>query len=415
MSSRVLLVSANGPAEAAVRSALEEGGNQVTVVGDAGAAARETANHQLIVLDAADDKAVVRLCHDVRKAADGAGYVSPPIVAVTQSGDVEQRVRLLEAGADDVLIQPFDPRELEALVDALLLRAAPVAGQAGAAAADAVGGTSQLATGQVIVFVAAKGGVGSTTLAVNSALALAEATRTPLALVDLDFQHGQVATLLDVAAPATTADLARDEQSLDDLQVLRQIGVVHPAGLYVYAAPHRPDLAADVTHEQSLALVAALRRAFPIVIVDAGSVFDWRALALMDTADRTVVTVAPEIPTLRVLQGALEMINESEGLASRAIFVLNNTYARQTVTAEQIQEHLGVPIAIEIPYDPELYLTAANEGQPVLLAAPRSAPAGAIRQMAAMLRGHADGAAGNAEGDKPQPKRRGLGGLLRRD
>jgi Flp pilus assembly CpaE family ATPase len=72
-------------------------------------------------------------------------------------------------------------------------------------------------SGLAIVFVAAKGGVGSTTLAVNSALALAEATRSAVALVDLDFQHGQVATLLDVAAPATTADLARDQQSLEDV------------------------------------------------------------------------------------------------------------------------------------------------------------------------------------------------------
>lgn len=410
MSSRVLVVSANGPAEEAIRSALGAGGNELTVVTDAAAAAREIAGHQLIVLDTGDDKAAVRLAQDVRKATESAGFVQPPLLAIAHSDDIEQRVRLLEAGADDVLVHPFDPRELEALVDALLLRTTSAAGQPGQASAGADGGAVAAATGQAYVFVAAKGGVGSSTLAVNTALALTEATRSPVGLVDLDFQHGQVATLLDVAAPATTADLARDPQSLEDPVILRQIAVMHPSGLFVYAAPHRPDLGADVSHEQSLALVSALRRIFPIIVIDAGSVFDWRALALMDTADRTVVTVAPEIPTLRVLQGALELINEAEGLAQRAIFVLNNTFPRQTVNAEQIQENLGVPIALEIPYDAELYLTAANEGQPVLLAAPRSAPANAIRQLAVMLRGPV----GGSEPEKAQPKRRGLGGLLKR-
>ena len=62
------------------------------------------------------------------------GSAHPPILAVAHSPNVEARVGLLEAGADDVLAQPIDPRELEALVEALLLRA-PGAAAAGADAA----------------------------------------------------------------------------------------------------------------------------------------------------------------------------------------------------------------------------------------------------------------------------------------
>jgi pilus assembly protein CpaE len=165
---------------------------------------------------------------------------------------------------------------------------------------------------------------------------------------------------------------------------------------------------AAVDHQQAVALLRALRRAFPIVVVDAGSVLDWRSLALMDAADRVVITVTPEIPSLRLLHGALEVMAEGETATDRTLFVLNNVFPRQTVSAEQIQEHLTVKIALEIPYDAELWLTAANEGQPLLLASPRSAQAEAVRRQGGLLRGQPAGA------DETQEKRGLLGGLLKR-
>ncbi len=409
MSSRALILSVNGPAEQALVAALKSSGIQASVVTDPAVAARDATGHQLLVVDAADDKVVARLAHELRKAADAAGPAQLPLLAVAHGDDVELRVRLLEAGADDVLTYPFDPRELDALVDALLLRteSGSTATADGVPADIAVGPAAR--AHEVFVFAAAKGGVGTTTLAVNTALALAGASRAPVAIADLDFQRGQVATLLDVQGATTTADLARDEQALEDGNALRQAGAGHPGGVHVFVAPYRPDLGTSVDHQQATALVDALRRGFGQVVVDAGSVLDWRVLAEMGAADRIVLTVTPEIPSLRVLQGALELINEVEGVAERTVFVLNNLFARQSVSAEQIQEHLGVPIAVEIPHDGELFLSAANEGQPLILSAPRSPAAQAIRQLAAILRGQ------QAETRAaPQPKRKGIASLLKR-
>ena len=96
-------------------------------------------------------------------------------------------------------------------------------------------------------------------------------------------------------------------------------------------------------------------------------------------------------------------------LAERTIFVLNEIYAKPTITAEQIEEHLGVQISIQVPFDGENFMRAVNEGQPLVSLARRSAAATAIKHLAELT-------AETRSDDEPSaPKRRGLlGGLLGR-
>src|SRR5687767_13148616 len=129
----------------------------------------ELADAQLIVVEAADTASLATLC---RRIDEESRSSHPPMLAVAATGDVETRVQVLEAGADDVLALPIDERELAATVDALLLRSAPPR----TAPLMPSPSTAQLRVtpGRVIVFASAKGGSGTTTLAVNTALVLAE-------------------------------------------------------------------------------------------------------------------------------------------------------------------------------------------------------------------------------------------------
>lgn len=404
MSATMLLVTLAGPAREKVESVLGGAGAELAVVRDEAAAARALGDHQLVILDAPDQASLVRLCGALRKGLPGS---RPLLLAISQTPEIEARVQLLEAGADDVLVHPFDPRELEALVDALLLRTGATyqpaeAGPPEPAAADDGDGR------QLIVFAAAKGGVGTTSLAVNSAVVLAEHLPRRVALVDLDLHHGQVSTHLDVRPSATTAEIALDEQLLGDRQALHAAGARHASGLQVYGAPARPDLGASVQARQALALTEALGHLFDLVVVDAGSVLDWRSLALIAAADQLVMPLTPEIPSLRLVQGALEVLPEGVAGSERTLFVLNNTFPRQTVTSEQIQDHLGVKLALEVPYDGEAYLNAANEGRPLVVSAPKSVAAQSVRRLAELLRGV------EPESATPAARKGRLGGLLKR-
>ena len=403
MSSRVVLVSLGENAVQALASALARLDLSVSVARDLRAAMAELEDAQLIVVEGPDTPSLAMLC---RRINDEAGSSHPPILAVVAQRDVETRVQLLEAGADDVLSEPIDERELSAMVDALLLRStAAVQAQAPVAAIP----RPQASAGRVIVFAAAKGGTGTTTLAVNTALVLAEMAPGNVCIADLDMYRGQVSTHLDIYGRGSTSTLALEDLRSLSAEVIAESGRLHPSGLMVYGGPYRPDEAHNVTSERLAVLLTRLRAMYATVVVDAGTTLDTRAMAVVNSADRLALVITPDIPALRLLHAALEVLSEMGSAADRTVFVVNDIYPRSSISAEQIEEHLTIKVGMTVPYDGENFLRAVNEGQPVVSLARRSAAAAALRRLAEML------ADTGAEDGQAKPHKRGrLGGLLGR-
>ena len=398
LSNSILVLTADGLADNAIVEPLQRAGMNVSVTDDLGSALQHLGEQQLLILDASDESKLAMLC---RRINDETGSRHAPILAVAHSHDVEERVHLLEAGADDVIGLPVDERELTALVEALLLRA-PASPTTGEGTTISVPPRSlPTGPGRVIAFAAAKGGSGTTTLAVNTALILAEMAPGSVAIADMDMYHGQVATHLDLYARNSTAQMAREDRSTQTPDMIHDEGKQHASGLMVFGAPYRPDEAIDVSGAQLAALVEQLRGVYGTVIVDAGSTLDMRSLSVLAEADHVVMPITPDIPSLRLLHAALQVMSEAGSLTDKTMFVLNQMYPHPTIMADQIEEHLGVRIALEVPYDGENFLRGVNEGQPLVLLARRSAAAGAIKRLAELT------AETRLEDEVMQPARRG--------
>ena len=403
MSSRVVLVSLGGSATPALAGALARLDLSVSVAPDLKSAMAELEDAQLIVVEGADTPSLALAC---RRINDEAGSSHPPILAVVSGHDVETRVKVLEAGADDVLTQPIDERELSAMVDALLLRStAAVRAQSPVATTP----RPQASAGRVIVFAAAKGGTGTTTLAVNTALVLAEMAPGNVCIADLDMYRGQVSTHLDIYGRGSTATLALEDLRSLPAEVIAESGRLHPSGLMVYGGPYRPDEAQHVTADRLVMLLTRLRAMYATVVVDAGTTLDGRAMAVVNSADRVALVITPDIPSLRLLHAALEAMSEMGSTADRTTFIVNDIYPKSSISAEQIEEHLTIKVGMTVPYDGENFLRGINEGQPIVSLARRSAAAVALRRLAEML---AD--TGVQDGQAKPHKRGRLGGFLGR-
>ena len=405
MSLRVLVLTIDGQSAADVVGPLQARGIAVAVTRDVARALAALGDADLLVLDAADTAALTMLC---RRVIDEAGSGHAPVLAIAQGSDVEERVQMLEAGADDVLARPIDERELSAIVEALTLR--PSAARQPAGPPTPTAPKAQSEPGRVIVFAAAKGGSGATTLAVNTAVLLAEMAPANVAIADMDMAHGQVATHLDIYGRSSTADLAREDYTVLGPELLQQTGRAHASGLVVFGAPYRPDEAQDVDGEALSVVVHALSTQYGTVVVDAGSTLDMRSLPLIGRADRVVMVVTPDIPSLRLLHSALQVMADAGVVDDRMAFVVNHIYPRATIGPEQREEHLGLKVNLSIPYDGEGFVKAVNEGQPVVVAARRTPSGQAIKGLADSL---ADGSAPQ-EVEVPQRRRRRLGGFLNR-
>lgn len=365
--SRILLISDSG--DEAVATALGASGHLLTRVEAADAAASAGADPEVIVIDLdGPSHGTVDACRVVREAA---ALSLVPILALSHTDDVEERIGLLEAGVDDVLARPFDPRELDARVEALVLRYKRSRDLSGGDVSPVI--TSRDSSEHRIIAVfSPKGGVGTTTVAVNVAVGLARRAPDQVAIVDLDLQFGQVATHLNISARLTVADLARDPVALSDPATLRTYTDRHESGLAVLAAPATPDGGNAITEAMVRQLIETVGRAYHYVVVDAGSGLDARSEATIRQATDVLIVVTPEFPALKAVHALRELLTSSGVDLSETSFILNQIFSREILRLRDIEDALETKIALTIPYDAFAFLKSVNEGVPVVMGAPRT-------------------------------------------
>ena len=369
--STILVLESISAAATSLSPILSSAGYTVTQTTDPTEAFTKVVEHQLAILDlgvdaSADGRSGVDLCREIRATPSMAAV---PILCVAGSDDVEERIKFLEAGADDVITRPFDPREVEARVEALLLRFQRSKDMAPVISAD---GLTMARARRVVAVYSPKGGVGTTTIATNIAVAAAQRRSDRVVLVDLDLQFGGVATHLNLSAKQTLADVIRDESALREPELLRTYAIRHDSGLHVLAAPSTPETAELITADHVATLIGTLLEGYEAVVIDAGSVLDERTLTVFEAAETIVLPVYPEIAALKAVHGLLDYLNEAGSIGAKATFVLNNVFAKDILKLRDIESALGTKISLDLPYDPFLYLKAVNEGVPVVLGAPRS-------------------------------------------
>jgi len=398
---RILLLGNAG--SETLNKVLGKPGRALTRIEDPGELAAAAANHDIVVLDAVPPpRTVADMCRALRGNAD---LAEMPILAITSSDDVEERIRLLEAGADDVMIRPIDERELDARVEALDLRSR----RSKELRPSTLVAATRRPGRRLIVVYSPKGGVGTTTVAVNLALAIGARMPDAAAVVDLTPMGGHVATHLDIRPKLTISDLLRDGQGEMSPEILRSTYLTrHERGVHVLAGSPTPSTSTLMTGEQASRTLEGLLAAVPNVVADLGSQLDDRVVASMAAADDVVIVVTPDFPTLKATHSFFEYLNENGSHITEPTIVVNEIYALQTLTPGDIENALGRRVAIRIPYDPLLYLRAANQGTPVFAAAPTSQPARRYDQLAAILLGE------DAPVAATEQRRRGLAGIFGR-
>ena len=381
-SNPILICARSSELRAELESALTAAGYGTTTVStpaDAVAAMREQPADLIVAEGLAVSGAIASL-----RTTGGSGIT--PILVVAPAHDVEARIAFLEAGADDVIVGGFAPNELEGRVTALLIRSGKVRPE-----------TSRHGNGEIVVFFSPKGGVGTTTLAVNTAVLLAGGGARPptqanaaeavlpasrVLLIDLDLQFGQVATHLNLTPRYDVAGLASDEQALADPELARSHLTMHSSGLAVLAAPTRPEADFRVTLEGVQRVIEIMRPSFDHVIVDLGSRLDPRALWLLEHSDSHLFVLFPEIAALRAMSLLMTFLAETTPLQARSHIVINHVFPKELLKTRDVENLLRTKPAAEVPYTEVEMIRSVNEGVPLVIGRPASPAAAALRRVA---------------------------------
>jgi pilus assembly protein CpaE len=384
MASNPILICARSPElRTELEAALAGAGyptHAVTTPADAVAAMRGHAPDLIVAEGLAASGAIASL-----RTAGTSGVT--PILVVAPARDVEARIAFLEAGADDVIDGGFDRNELEGRVMALLIRAGKVRPEL----------ASRATSGEVVAFFSPKGGVGTTTLAVNTAVLLAGGA-TPLPagsngagpsipasrvlLIDLDLQFGQVATHLNLTPRYDVAVLATDDQALADPDLAKSYLATHSSGLSVLAAPARPEADFRVTLDHLQRIIELMRPQFDHIIIDLGSRLDPRSLWVLEQADAHVFVLFPEIAALRAMSLLLAFLSDTTPLRARTHLVVNHVFPKELLKTRDVENLLRAKPAAEVPYTEVEMIRSVNEGIPLVIARPASPAAAAMRHVA---------------------------------
>jgi pilus assembly protein CpaE len=332
----------------------------------------------------------------------GATTKQVPLILVSPAGDVEARIAFLEAGADDVIAASFAADELDARVEALLIRTGKARPEGAGAGA-----------GRIVTFFSPKGGVGTTTLAVNSAVLLAggpaamQGRAARVLLIDLDLQFGQVATHLNLTPRYDLADLCGDDQALADPALAATYLTEHSSGVSVLAGPANPEADFRVNVDQLEKALRILRPGFDHVLVDCGSRLDPRTLWMLEQADTHVFVIFAEIAALRATTLMLGFLAETATLRATTHFVVNHIFPKELLKTRDVENLIRAKPVAEIPYTEVDMIRAVNEGVPVVFSRPSSPASQAIGVLTLAIVG-AEWRQGRAGRKAPVARRGGL-------
>jgi pilus assembly protein CpaE len=378
----ILLLATDRAAADALTAALARPGHGVTTVSDPVDLFATAAGYSLVIVDqVATPYTIPAVIEELRREESTARL---PVLAIAQADNIEERIGLLEAGADDVITKPFDPVELEARVEAVSLRFQRSLSAAPVHVATAIGDPNAR---RVITVFSPKGGVGTTTIAANLALLANERHPKATLLVDLDLSFGQVASHLNLQPKLGLLELIRDDAALREADLFRTYAVHHASGVQVLTAPVTPGFANLFTGEHVEQILARAVEAYEVVIVDAGATLGDRMLAIFSRSDTVIVPVLPEIPALNAVHLLLDQLTETGSMGATTLFVLNNAFARDLLRRTDVEHALGASISTDLPYDSISYLKAVNEGVPVIIGAPKSPAAAKLRELADIVFG----------------------------
>jgi CheY-like chemotaxis protein/MinD-like ATPase involved in chromosome partitioning or flagellar assembly len=260
-----------------------------------------TAQPDLLILDVMmPDMSGLEVCQRLRASPDTALL---PIIMVSAKGFIDDRINGFEAGTDDYVSKPADPQELLARAKALLHRAS----------------YSQKPAARTFAVVGAKGGAGTTMVAVNLAATLGQHGHS-VVLVELRPDRGTVAACLNLATGHDLVELlALEPENINGRNVAKRVGH-HATGLRLLPAPAH-NRAAPLTAEHVESILVALQKQFELIVLDLPSVTAPGVRPALESSNHILLVTEPERLSATCAKTDLETL-ESWGLRDQTSLVL---------------------------------------------------------------------------------------------
>jgi pilus assembly protein CpaE len=272
------------------------------------------------------------------------------IFAQSSSKAPELIISAMRAGAQEFLTRPINEHELSQAIERARRRKEQITGRG--------------RTGRLITLFSKTGGTGVTTLAVNLGIALAQVSKKRAALVELNLQHGDAASFLDLNPRYSIVDTCESGDRINS-DKLQSCMIHHTSGLSVLPEPSHPAASDEVSAHQVQQILLHLRSIYPYVVVDTPHVFEPRTMAAMDLSDIVVLMTVATIASIRAAKKVLGLFQELGYSPDKVKLVVNRVGRADRIDAKELRETLNYSTFFMIPNNYRAAVDAINSGVPL--------------------------------------------------
>ncbi len=296
----------------------------------------------------------------VRKLREDPNTTHMAIMILTARAQAVDRDAAMAVRADAYMSKPVSPAELLQAINDLLSRRS----------------TATLLPNMVLTTLSLRGGAGTTTLAVNLALALRQPGRE-ICLVDLCACSGHAAMQLRLQPKTTWVEMLSQISNLNTEAVDRML-LRHESGVWLLPSPFLPPLqppAADAVTR----LLTLLKPMFGATIIDLNTL-DAAGRAVISASDFIAVVLSPEVASLQTTAATLRVLRSMNVPDEHVLLVMNQVTPKAGLSGAAIEKALGRPLTVSVPYD-DAQSQALAQGAPLAAGQSNSPLTVGVRQL----------------------------------
>jgi pilus assembly protein CpaE len=295
------------------------------------------------------------------------------VIVIGQHNDIMMYRELVRRGVSDYLIAPITPIDVVRTVSGLF------------------SATDAKPVGRVIAVVGAKGGVGASTIAHNISWAVAHDLKLDSVIADLDLPFGTAGLDYNQDPPQGIADAVFSPDRIDHAFIDRLLSKC-TEHLSLLAAPATLDRAYDFGTEAFVGIFDALRVSMPCIVLDVPHQWnDWTRHTLV-SADEILIVAAPDLANLRNAKNLFDFLRTARVNDHHPFYCLNQVGVpkRPEIKPAEFAKALeDQPVAV-IPFEPQIFGTAANNGQMIAEMSSGNRAAETFRRLAQLLTGRTE-------------------------
>ncbi len=261
-------------------------------------------------------------------------------------------VEVMKAGVSEYLVTPINDKIFKNAVEDVRTNLATA---------------GQISRGTIYSFISAKGGLGSTVLAVNSACALAKHKQSRVALFDMSFQSGDATVLLDLYPQTTMSDVVRNYHRLDSSFLLAAM-TKHSSGLEFMAAPNNPEDCESIKGTHVSHVLDLARKIYDQVIVDCTSMSINECNIEIFNASETIFLVTDmSVPAIRNCSRLIKLMQKIGIDPIHIEVVVNRVIKGGALSLDDVEKNLDKKAYWLVPNDFKGVVSSINKGEPLLI------------------------------------------------